>query len=267
MRVVLGLEYDGTAFCGWQSQSEGCAVQDAVDRAISGIAGEKLTSTCAGRTDAGVHALAQVVHFDTGATRPPTAWTRGVNALLPPGVAVTWAREIDASFHARFSAQGRRYTYWLLNRSERPGLLHGRVGWFHRPLDHEIMSEAANSLLGEHDFSAFRAAECQAKSPVKNMRAACISRRGDLLRLDFSADAFLQHMVRNLVGALVYVGSGRQSVAWFQDILASRDRTRSAPTFSAAGLYLAAVTYDASWQLPPGPDLEMFEEALAANNG
>jgi tRNA pseudouridine38-40 synthase len=267
MRLALGLEYDGATFCGWQSQPENCSIQDALDRALSEIAAESIASTCAGRTDAGVHALGQVVHFDTSATRPNTAWTRGVNALLPQGIAVTWAQEVSEEFHARFSARGRRYIYWLLNRSPRPGLLHHRVGWFHQALDHEAMEKAAQCLLGKHDFSAFRAAECQAKTPIKTLRELVIRRQGDLLRFDFSADAFLQHMVRNLVGALVYVGSGRQPVTWIKELLEHKDRTRSAPTFSPAGLYLAAVTYDPVWQLPPGPDADQLGQVLAATIG
>ncbi|MEQ1880113.1 MAG: tRNA pseudouridine(38-40) synthase TruA [Burkholderiales bacterium] len=267
MRIALGLEYDGATFCGWQSQPENCSIQDALDQALSEITAEPITSTCAGRTDAGVHALGQVVHFDTSASRPTTAWTRGVNALLPQGVAVTWAHEVSTEFHARFSARDRRYIYWLLNRSPRPGLLHNRVGWFHQALDHQAMEKAAQCLLGRRDFSAFRAAECQAKTPIKTLRSLAIRRQGDLLRFDFSADAFLQHMVRNLVGALVYVGSGRQPVTWIKELLEHRDRTRSAPTFSPAGLYLAAVTYDPQWQLPPGPDPDPTEQVLAATIG
>jgi tRNA pseudouridine38-40 synthase len=267
MRVALGLEYDGATFCGWQSQPENCSIQDALDRALTQIAAEPITSTCAGRTDAGVHALGQVVHFDTSAGRPITAWTRGVNALLPQGIAVTWGREVREDFHARFSAQGRRYIYWLLNRSPRPGLLHNRVGWYHQVLDHQAMAKAAQCLLGKHDFSAFRAAECQAKTPIKTLRELSVRRQGDLLRFDFSADAFLQHMVRNLVGALVCVGSGRQPVTWIEELLEHKDRTRSAPTFSPAGLYLAGVTYDPQWQVPAGPDPEQIEQVMSATFG
>lgn len=266
MRIALGLEYDGFAFCGWQTQPNGRAVQDALERALTEIAGVAIETVCAGRTDAGVHALAQVVHFDTPVERPLTAWTRGANALLPEGVTVNWAREISANFHARFSATGRRYIYLLLNRPQRPGLLNGRVGWFHHALDEQAMRRAANALIGEHDFSAFRAAGCQAKTPMKTMREIEISRRGDMLRLEFAANAFLHHMVRNMVGSLVYVGSGRQPVEWLAEVLRSRDRTRAAPTFAASGLYLAAVEYDAVWSLPPRPDIAVLEEALFAAN-
>src|SRR6185295_15905072 len=165
MRIALGLEYDGSRFCGWQTQPSRCGVQDAVDAALSDVAAERVQSQCAGRTDAGVHALAQVVHFDTAARRPLSAWTRGANALLPAAMAVNWAKQVPEDFHARFSATGRRYIYWLLNRSQRPGLMHDRVGWFHQKLDVDAMSRAASGIIGEHDFSAFRAAECQAKTP------------------------------------------------------------------------------------------------------
>jgi len=264
LRIALGLEYDGAAFCGWQTQPDGCAVQDALERALSEVAGKNIETVCAGRTDAGVHALAQVVHFDVDIRRLPTAWVRGGNALLPDAIAVNWARAVSPDFHARFSATGRRYVYWLLNRGQRPGLLRGRVGWFYRHLDERAMQQAAQSLIGEHDFSAFRAAECRAKTPVKTLRQLEICRRGDLIRFEFAADAFLQHMVRNMVGSLVHVGSGRQPAAWIGELLGSRDRNRAAPTFAASGLYLAAVEYDASWALPSHPDIASLEETLLA---
>jgi tRNA pseudouridine38-40 synthase len=264
LRIALGLEYDGAAFCGWQTQPDGCAVQDALERALSEVAGKNDETVCAGRTDAGVHALAQVVHFDVDVERPPSAWIRGGNALLPDAIAVNWARAVNPDFHARFSATGRRYVYWLLNRAQRPGLLRGRVGWFYRHLDERAMQQAAQCLIGSHDFSAFRAAECQAKTPVKSLRQLEICRHGDLIRFEFAADAFLQHMVRNIVGSLVYVGSGRQPAAWIGEVLGSRDRNRAAPTFAASGLYLAAVEYDASWALPSHPDIASLEETLLA---
>lgn len=227
-------------------------MQDAVEAALASVADAPTRVVCAGRTDAGVHALAQVVHFDTEATRPDTAWVRGVNAHLPASVAVRWAQPVSSEFHARFSARGRSYRYLLLNRPQRPGLLARRVGWFHSPLDADAMREAAALLLGEHDFSAFRAAECQAKSPVKVLRRADIARHGDLLVFDFEASAFLHHMVRNLVGALVYVGKGAHAPGWLGELLAGRDRARAAPTFEACGLYFAGVDYDPVWQLKVG---------------
>jgi len=252
MRIVLGLEYDGSEFCGWQSQAGGGAVQDALESALSVVADAPTRVVCAGRTDAGVHALAQVVHFDTDAVRPDTAWVRGVNAHLPDSVAVRWAQPVSGEFHARFSARGRRYRYLLLNRAERPGLMARRVGWFHRPLDANAMAAAAVLLVGEHDFSAFRSIECQAKSPVKTLRRADVTRHGDLLVFEFEASAFLHHMVRNLVGTLVYVGKGAHSPEWVAAILAGRDRAHAAPTFEACGLYFAGVDYDQVWQLKVG---------------
>jgi tRNA pseudouridine38-40 synthase len=264
LRIVLGVEYDGSAFCGWQSQPQACGVQDALDSALTGVASEPVVTSCAGRTDAGVHALAQVAHFDTAAQRPLSAWTRGTNALLPEGVAVIWAKQVPQDFHARFSATGRRYVYWLLSRPQRPGLMHKRVGWFHQALDIDAMRRASRCLIGEHDFSAFRAAECQAKTPVKVLNELQITRRGEMIRFEFSADAFLQHMVRNIVGSLIYIGGGRQPPAWLDELLQSRDRTRAAPTFSPAGLYLAGVEYDPVWGLPPQPAVEAIEDAILA---
>ena len=252
MRIALGLEYDGAGFCGWQSQAGGGAVQDALETALSTVADAPVRVVCAGRTDAGVHALAQVVHFDTGAVRPYTAWVRGVNAHLPATIAVRWAQPVADEFHARFSALGRRYRYLLLNRAVRPGLMARRVGWFHRPLDVDAMSVAAGLLIGEHDFSAFRSVECQARSPVKNLRLAAIARHGDLLVFDFEASAVLHHMGRNLVGAMVHVGKGARPPAWLGEVLVGRDRARAAATFDACGLYLAGVDYDPVWQLAVG---------------
>ena len=252
MRIALGLEYDGSGFCGWQSQAGGGAVQDALEAALAVVADAPVRTVCAGRTDAGVHALVQVVHFDTEAVRPDTAWVRGVNAHLPASVAVRWSQAVPDEFHARFSARGRRYRYLLLNRAERSGLMAHRVGWFHRPLDVDAMAAAAGLLLGDHDFSAFRSVECQAKSPVKTLRRADVTMHGDLLVFEFEASAFLHHMVRNLVGTLVYVGKGAHPPEWVGDILAGRDRARAAPTFEACGLYFAGVDYDLAWQLKVG---------------
>ncbi len=252
MRIALGVEYEGSGFCGWQSQAGGGAVQDALESALSMVADTPTRVVCAGRTDAGVHAIGQVVHFDTDAIRPDTAWVRGVNSHLPPSVAVRWAQPVSGDFHARFSARGRRYRYLLLNRAERPGLMARRVGWFHRPLDADAMLAAAGLLLGEHDFSAFRSIECQAKTPVKTLRRADVTRHGDLLVFDFEASAFLHHMVRNIVGALVYVGKGAHPPEWVGELMAGRDRARAAPTFEACGLYFAGVDYDPVWQLKVG---------------
>lgn len=250
MRIALGLEYAGTAFCGFQSQPSRCGVQDALESALGEIAGHPVGVVAAGRTDAGVHATLQVVHFDTSAARPLTAWVRGTNAHLPPSVAVRFAHAVGDDFHARFAASARRYTYLLLARAERPGLLTGRVGWYHRPLDADAMHAAAQSLVGTHDFSAFRAAECQARTPVKTVHGIDVSARGELVRLDFHASAFLQHMVRNIVGALVPVGAGRAPVASVATLLAARDRTQGPPTFAPDGLYFTGADYDARFGLP-----------------
>jgi len=256
MRVALSLEYDGSRFLGWQTQPGGGTVQDALERALSAIAGEEIQTTCAGRMDRGVHARMQVVHFDTRATRPATAWVRGTNALLPAALAVQWASPIPGDFHARYAAQARTYRYVLLNRAVRPVLAARYAGWCHAPLDVPAMRAAAQLLVGEHDFSAFRSAECQAKSPVRTLHALEIQAAGDRVDFVLSANAFLHHMVRNLIGVLVDVGRGRHVPAWAGEVLASRDRARGAPTFAAQGLYLEHVEYAASWGIPAvAPDL------------
>ena len=250
MRIALGIEYNGASFRGWQIQPGGGTVQDVLQRALAQIAGMPVNVVCAGRTDAGVHATGQVVHFDTPLDRPLTAWVRGVNTFLPESVAVRWAQPVEPEFHARFSAYARRYRYLLLNRSQRPGVQCGRVGWCHQALDEVRMQAAAEMLLGEHDFSSFRAAECQAKSPRKTMQLARVRQVGELIVFDFEANAFLHHMVRNLVGSLVYIGQGREPVTWMQTLLEVRDRRAAAPTFAAEGLYLVGVRYEGHWALP-----------------
>ena len=250
MRIALGVEYDGSPFFGWQSQPDRHTVQDALQAALSQIAGHPIPVVAAGRTDTGVHALEQVVHFDTDAERPLSAWVRGVNALLPDSIVVRWAHAVPDEFHARFSAQGRSYRYLLINRPMRSAIHAGKVGWFHVPLDVAAMQDAARYLLGEHDFSAFRAAECQAKSPIKQLSQLDISREGEMLIFDLSANAFLHHMVRNIVGCLVYVGKGKYSPAWMDDVLKSRERRIAAPTFAPDGLYLRRISYDKKWELP-----------------
>jgi tRNA pseudouridine38-40 synthase len=250
VRIVLILEYDGRRYCGWQSQVTRCSVQDALEFALSKIACSNIRVVTAGRTDSGVHALYQVVHFDTQVFRPINAWVRGVNTFLPDDIAVLWASEISVDFHARYSASERRYLYLLLNHPIRPGLYNKRIGWLHQPLDLQNMQAAASMLLGEHDFTVFRAAQCQAKSPIRKLTRLNISRDGNTFIFEFRANAFLHHMVRNIVGCLVYVGKGKHSPDWMQTLMKSRDRINAAPTFSAAGLYLAGVTYDKKWQLP-----------------
>ena len=250
MRIALGVEYDGSQFFGWQSQASGHTVQDELQAALSGIAGEPISVIAAGRTDTGVHALEQVVHFDTNVERPFSAWVRGVNALLPKSIAVLWAHPVPDEFHARFSAQARSYRYLLINRPVRNAVQHGKAGWFHAPLDVEQMREAAQYLLGEHDFSAFRAAECQAKSPIKNLVQLDIQKQGDTIVFDLTANAFLHHMVRNIIGCLVYIGKGKHPPQWLREVLESCERSFAAPTFAPDGLYLRRIAYDAKWGLP-----------------
>lgn len=253
-RIALGLEYDGRPFCGWQTQPGGCGIQDHLEVALAAVHGAPVQTITAGRTDTGVHALAQVAHFDAVNPRPESAWVRGVNAHLPPGVVVLWAKSVDAAFNARGVAQARRYRYLLLNRPVRPALWAGRAGWLHGPLDLEGMRQAAVSLVGHHDFSAFRSAECQAKTPVRDMHEVRVSRAGPFILFDFQANAFLHHQVRNMVGALAWVGLRRRRPEWVAEVLASRDRRLGAATFSPDGLYLVGVSYDAAWGLPDFQD-------------
>lgn len=254
MRISLAIEYNGAHFCGWQSQHNRCGVQDALESALQEIAGHSIRVHAAGRTDSGVHALSQVVHFDTETQRPDTAWVRGVNAKLPETVRVLWAKPINEAlqdeFHARFSAYQRSYQYLLFNQATKPALMADRAGWFHQPLNADAMQEAALYLKGEHDFSAFRAADCQAKSPIKQMHVAHIKSVVGGFIFEFTANAFLHHQVRNMVGALIYIGKGNYPPAFMQELLASQDRTLSPPTFSPHGLYLTGVGYDKKFDLP-----------------
>ena len=246
----MGVEYDGRPYYGWQSQAEGQTVQDTLQHALSRITDEPISIIAAGRTDTGVHALEQVIHFDTQAKRPLTAWVRGVNALLPESIAVLWAHPVEDEFHARFSAHGRSYRYVLINRATRSAIHAGRAGWYHATLDLTAMQAAAKNLIGEHDFSALRAAQCQAKSPVKHLHRLDIQRQGEMLIFELSADAFLHHMVRNIIGCLVYVGKGKHPPEWLTEVLDSRERTIAAPTFAPDGLYLRRIQYEAKWGLP-----------------
>ena len=242
-RIALGIEYDGSRFLGWQTQPGVGTVQDALEAALSGIADEAVSVTCAGRTDRGVHGRGQVVHFDTHAERPDAAWVRGVNAMLPEAIAVLWSQQVAPDFHARYSALSRTYRYVLLNRPVRPALAARHAGWHHAPLAAEPMREAAALLLGEQDFSAFRAAACQAKSPVRTLHRIDIERKGECIEFTLRANAWLQHMVRNIVGTLVEVGLGRWTPARVAAIRASLDRTQAGPTAPAQGLFLVRVLY------------------------
>lgn len=254
-RIALGVQYDGALWHGWQTQPSGRTVQDTLEAAMKRFALTDIVTTCAGRTDAGVHALEQVVHFDTELEREMFSWVRGVNAFLPSSIAVRWACDVTQSdgvdeFHARFSATARTYHYVVYNHPVRAPLLSGKAGWVFRPLQADLMCAAAEYLIGTHDFSAFRAAECQAKSPVKTMHEIRIERYGDMVVFTFTANAFLHHMVRNIVGALIVVGNGNQRPEWMRDILEGGDRSRAAPTFMPDGLYLAKIAYDPKWCLP-----------------
>jgi tRNA pseudouridine38-40 synthase len=249
-RWALGISYNGQGYEGWQSQPSGRTVQDHLEAALSQFAAEPVATVCAGRTDAGVHGLMQVVHFDTALQREAFSWVRGTNSFLPPDIAVQWAHPVPTQFHSRASASARRYAYVLLESAVRPSVEAGRVGWVFRPLEAQAMQTAANALLGEHDFTSFRASGCQARTPVKTMRRIEISRRGPYWRFEFEANAFLHHMIRNIMGCLVVVGQGLQPPGWMAQVLAARSRDAAAPTFSPDGLYFLGPVYDAAWGLP-----------------
>lgn len=265
-RIVLGVQYDGMPWQGWQTQPHGQTVQDRLEAALQRFTRHRVATVCAGRTDTGVHALEQVVHFDTPLDRPSFSWVRGVNAFLPESIAVRWACEVQKTivpapgmqgpsqeFHARFSATARTYRYLLYNHAVRSPLMAGRAGWVFRPLHLDAMREAANALIGTHDFSAFRSSECQANSPVKTMRSIMLERHDNLVVVSLTANAFLHHMVRNIVGALVLAGHGGRDAAWMSELLSLRDRTKAPPTFMPDGLYLARIEYDPQWMLPQEP--------------
>jgi tRNA pseudouridine38-40 synthase len=243
-RLALGVAYRGNAYQGWQSQPGGRTVQDQLEGALSAFADLPVKAQCAGRTDAGVHALNQVVHLDPPVERDANAWVRGTNRYLPADIAVQWCRPVTADFHARNSARGRRYAYLLLESPVRPALETGLAGWVFRPLDGDAMRAAAIHLIGEHDFSSFRSSECQAASPVKQLRRIEIGVRGAYWRFDFDGSAFLHHMVRNIMGCLVAVGQGLQAPAWVAEVLAAKSRDAAAPTFAPDGLYFAGPYYD-----------------------
>ena len=247
-RFALGVEYDGNDFCGWQSQDCGCGAQDALQTALSAIADSPIKVWAAGRTDAGVHATAQTVHFNSAAVRQPSAWLHGANALLPSGMAVLWLKRIAVDFHARYSATRRHYQYILLNRGVRSAF--GRVGFFHAPLNVGKMCAAALRLVGEHDFSAFRAAACQAKNPERHLFWAEVSAIGNFVIFDFCANGFLQHMARNIVGALLYVGRGKHPPMWMGELLSAREHRQSVPPAAADGLYFVGVDYPSRFALP-----------------
>jgi tRNA pseudouridine38-40 synthase len=253
MRIALGVAYRGLAYQGWQSQPGGRTVQDVLQGALESFVGAPVMTVCAGRTDAGVHALQQVVHLDTAVEREPFSWVRGSNRFLPADIAVQWARPMPDTFHARNSAKGRRYRYLLRESPVRPALESGLCGWSFRALDGEAMRTAAAGLIGEHDFSAFRGADCQSPTPVKTLHRIEIGRRGAYWHFDFDGNAFLHHMIRNLMGCFVAIGSGREAPGWMAEVLASKSRDAAAPTFSAAGLYFVGPYYDAALAIPEAP--------------
>lgn len=249
-RVAVGLEYDGTGYSGWQIQAHARSVQATLDAAISKVAAELVDCVGAGRTDSGVHAEAQVAHFDTGATRKPREWVLGINSNLPDDINALWAADVPDDFHARYSATARSYRYRILNRPVRSALQRHRAWWVRQPLDSSAMAAAAAALVGEHDFSAFRAAACQARTPMRKVTCADISRDGDLVTLRIEANAFLHHMVRNIVGSLVRVGLGEAAPDWLGELLAGRDRKLAGMTAPAAGLSLVSVRYPSAFGLP-----------------
>lgn len=256
MRVALGIEYDGTGFFGWQRQREVNSVQQELETALAKVANSPVEVFCAGRTDAGVHATGQVVHFDTDALRDEKAWIMGTNSQLPDQIAVRWAKPVADDFHARFSATARRYRYIICNQKYRPAILRSGLSHYHQQLDISLMQQAAPALIGEHDFSAFRAVQCQSKTPFRNIHHLQLSRVGDYLVLDIKANAFLHHMVRNITGSLLEIGMGRKPVGWLGELLQSRNRNLAAATAKPGGLYLVAVDYPEHYAIPaaaPGP--------------
>ncbi len=257
-RYALGIEYDGSEFSGWQrltrpgepDRPNEPTVQAAVEDAVSSVAGTRVDVVCAGRTDAGVHAAGQVVHFDSPVRRDPRGWTLGVTSRLPPSVSVRWCVPVAPDFHARFSARARRYSYRILNRTVRPALQRQYLGWERRPLDADAMHRAAQALLGENDFSAFRTVHCQAAHARREMQEIVVQRERDFVEVQVQANAFLHHMVRNIVGSLLMVGRGERDEAWIGELLAGRDRTVAGPTAPAAGLVFLGPRYPAQWMLP-----------------
>lgn len=250
MRLALGISYNGQAYDGWQSQPSGRTVQDRLEHALGQFAAQPVSTVCAGRTDAGVHGLMQVVHFDTAIEREEFSWVRGTNRFLPPDIAVQWAKPVPDAFHSRACAVSRRYSYVVLESPVRPSIEAGRVGWVFRPLDGAAMREGAACLLGQNDFTSFRASACQARSPVKTMKRIEITQRGAYWRMEFEADAFLHHMIRNIMGCLLAIGQGHRPPSWMAQVLAARDRDAAAPTFSPDGLYFMGPVYGPEWNLP-----------------
>ncbi len=255
MRLALGVEYDGSGYSGWQSQPRQKTIQGVVEKALSRVANHPVRIACAGRTDTGVHASGQVIHFDTEAQRSRRSWVFGANANLPKDVVILWARVVPDSFHARFAALRRCYRYVIFNRVVRPTFLARRVTWEYRPLNEQRMQEAASYLVGKHDFNAYRAVACQAASPVRTVYRLDVSRQGEMFYIDIEANAFLHHMVRNIAGVLLTIGSGEQSPDWAQEVLETRDRRMGGVTAAPCGLYLVRVCYPEQYDIPSSPAL------------
>ncbi|CNH87599.1 tRNA pseudouridine synthase A [Yersinia massiliensis] len=258
LKIALGIEYNGSRYFGWQRQQEVTSVQACLEAAVSKVANEPIGVFCAGRTDAGVHATGQVVHFVTTAVRKDAAWTMGVNSHLPPDIAVRWVKTVDEDFHARFSATARRYRYIIFNHRYRPAVLAQGVTHCHMPLDAEKMEQAAQCLLGENDFTSFRAVQCQSRTPWRNVKHIKVTRHGAYIVVDIKANAFVHHMVRNIVGSLIEVGAGNQDINWMAELLALKDRSRAAATAKAEGLYLVSVDYPEHFALPSAPMGPLF---------
>jgi len=252
-RYAIGLEYDGSEFLGWQVQRQEPTVQACIEKAVAIVADHEARVTCCGRTDTGVHALCQLAHFDSPADRPERSWILGLNSNLPPGVSVLWIREVDESFHARFSAFSRSYRYLVLNRWVRPALDAKRMSWCRRPLDADKMNEAAQALLGEHDFTSFRATACQARHAVREIQQVSVCRTGEVVSLEITANGFLYHMVRNIAGSLLRVGLGEEKTTWLKEVLEKMDRTIAAPTAPPEGLYFVGARYPDAYGLPDSP--------------
>ena len=250
MRIALGIEYDGAKFFGWQRQRDVATVQECLEAALTQVANHKVDVFCAGRTDAGVHGTGQVVHFDTQSVRGERGWTMGINANLPDAIAVTWMKEVPDDFHARFSATARRYKYVIYNEKLRPGILNKGLSHYHMPLNADDMQQAAQCLLGENDFSSFRAAQCQSNSPNRFVHFVNVTRKGSYIVIDIKANAFVHHMVRNIAGSLIAVGKGDKPVEWMAEVLAKKDRTQAAETAKPNGLYLIDVDYPEEFNLP-----------------
>jgi tRNA pseudouridine38-40 synthase len=250
MRYVIGLEYDGSAFLGWQVQRQEPTVQACVEKALSRVADHEVRVTCCGRTDTGVHALGQLAHFDSIAARSERSWILGLNSHLPAGISVLWIRAVDDEFHARFSAFARSYRYLILNRWIRPALSAGKVSWCRAPLDADKMHQAGQSLLGEHDFTSFRASACQARHAIREVHELSVRREGDRVVLDVTANGFLYHMVRNIAGSLIQIGQGDQPASWMKELLEARDRSKAAPTAAPDGLYFVGARYPQHYGLP-----------------